>query len=133
MQLQLNRRRLLATVGNLLGWSVAGGACFAFLDVPSADTWLAQLSSRVNVCRHARRLGQGYLVLHPAERDQQLLSRLLRTALIPVGAVPPIGQAALERMLTARARQEFAEQDTVVVHGWVLARTEARLCALCAS
>jgi hypothetical protein len=33
--------------------------------------------------------------------------------------------------MDARVRAEFGAGDVVRVGGWVLARTEARLCALC--
>jgi hypothetical protein len=36
------------------------------------------------------------------------------------------------RWLRARCRQDFARGDTVLIDGWVLARTECRLCALVA-
>jgi hypothetical protein len=38
----------------------------------------------------------------------------------------------LRSAIATRLRRDFEERDTVRLHGWVLGRTEARLCALCA-
>ena len=43
----------------------------------------------------------------------------------------PLSLDGLLSVVDARVRAEFGAGDIVRVHGWVLARTEARLCALC--
>jgi hypothetical protein len=67
-----------------------------------------------------RRLGAIYLVAHPEERSRALLSHLLIAA--DEGTIP-------SRLLSAIAR-DWSIPHVVVVDGWLLARTEARLCAL---
>ena len=67
-----------------------------------------------------RRLGAIYLVAHPEERSRALLSHLLIAA--DDGTIP-------SRLLSAIAR-DWSSNHVVVVDGWLLARTEARLCAL---
>jgi len=67
-----------------------------------------------------RRLGAIYLVAHPEERSRAVLSQLLIA--IDGGAIP-------SRLLHAVAR-DWSGNHVVVVDGWILARTEARLCAL---
>jgi hypothetical protein len=69
-------------------------------------------------------VGREYLAAHPAEADGADLLRYFRSL-----AGDP---AALRAVIGARLRQDFADGETVRVRGWVLARTEARLCALCA-
>jgi hypothetical protein len=66
-----------------------------------------------------RRLGAIYLVAHPEERSRVLLSHLLIAA--DEGAIP-------SRLLSAIAR-DWSSHHVVVVDDWLLARTEARLCA----
>lgn len=67
-----------------------------------------------------RRLGTIYLVAHPEERSRALLSHLLVAG--DHGTIP-------SRLLNAVAR-DWSSNHVVVVDGWLLARTEARLCAL---
>jgi hypothetical protein len=67
-----------------------------------------------------RRLGAMYLVAHPEERSRQLLSRLVIDG--GDGAIP-------SRLLRALAR-DWSNHQVAVVDGWLLARTEARLCAV---
>jgi hypothetical protein len=66
-----------------------------------------------------RRLGALYLAVHPAERSQGLLAQLLIGG--DEGTVP-------SRLFGAVAR-DWSVHNVVAVDGWVLARTEARLCA----
>src|SRR4029453_788322 len=79
----------------------------------------------------AERVGRRYLAMLPADTDR---SQLLKTS------------PALDRALRATRREPevaarllrqgiddgFRRTDTVVVDGWVLALTEARLCAIIA-
>jgi len=67
-----------------------------------------------------RRLGAIYLAAHPEERSRKLLSRLLIDE--GDGAIP-------SRLLRATAR-DWSRHQVAVVDGWLLARTEARLCAV---
>jgi len=67
-----------------------------------------------------RRLGAIYLVAHPEERSRALLSHLLIAG--HDGTIP-------SRLLSAVAR-DWSGNHVVVVDGWLLARAEARLCAL---
>ena len=67
-----------------------------------------------------RRLGALYLGAHPEEGSRTLLSQLLIVA--DDGTIP-------SRLLSAVAR-DWSNHHVAVVDGWLLARTEARLCAL---
>jgi hypothetical protein len=69
-------------------------------------------------------IGRAYLAANPVEADLDLLVRQL-TAL----AREP---SDLRAAIGDRLRRDFADRDTVRLDGWVLARTEARLCAVCA-
>jgi hypothetical protein len=98
----------------------------------AVDDAVASLRSLLDDHASACRLGRIYRRQFPAESDPSLLAHLILQALAPGGA----DRQRLERnaMLPALERQvckEFGNGDTVQVGGWVLARTEARLCALC--
>jgi hypothetical protein len=76
----------------------------------------------------ARRIGWRYLAVAPEERSTPLLRRLLFDgADVDVG---PEVLAHLRRLIDMKRRHDFSTGNTVIFDGWLLARTEARLCAL---
>ena len=72
----------------------------------------------------AARVGRAYLDSVPSERD---LDRLLALLDPPQAA----GLEALRAWAASSVSRDFERGDAVDVGGWQLARTEARLCALC--
>jgi hypothetical protein len=80
----------------------------------------------------ARVLGYSYRAQFPEEDHPGVLTGLIRASLTlgNTGAAPP-NRDALLSVLDARVRAEFGAGKIVRIDGWVLARTEARLCALC--
>jgi hypothetical protein len=82
----------------------------------------------------ARVVGRAYLATHPDEADPvQLLAAIEAAGGIGRSvARQPIDATALARAVAEAVRDDFLDRRTVRVDGWVLARTEARLCALAA-
>lgn len=76
----------------------------------------------------ARRVGERYLAQAPEEADPARLAADLFGGVAVDGASP----RRLRRHIDHRRARDFAQGDTVIVDGWVMARTEARLCALAA-
>jgi hypothetical protein len=113
----LSRRELLAAAAALLAVGPSAG--------PGQDVVARLLRDRAS----ARRVGAAYLAAHPEEASPERLLQALRSALGPVDAAPA---AVLRHRLAARVRDDFARADVVVVRGWWLSRTEARLAALVA-
>ena len=108
-------------------------AC-GLLTVPMAS-WPSRATTRPQRSNRLRRLGRRYLADTPHERDRAtLLARLsLDCPFSAAGDRPPqddFRRAVETDALKARREQEFASGETVVVDGWLLTRTEARLCAL---
>lgn len=71
----------------------------------------------------ARAIGRRYLDQAPEERDSRAVRRHLfgdRT----------MSLGELRADMNRRRADDFACGDTVLIDGWILARTEARLCAL---
>jgi len=66
-----------------------------------------------------REIGAAYGALVPAEHDRATLEAALSTDL-------RAGRAAIEDVV----RADFAAGRVIVVHDWMLSRTEARQCAL---
>jgi hypothetical protein len=122
----------------LLGWSASlpiltsSRSVLAAPDI--AASRLAQLKALTHDSQLAPILGRAYRAAYPAEAVAATLSRLLCLDLgladAPDSRSVPDRQELLAA-LDARVRAQFSAGQTVVVQGWVLARTEARLCALC--
>ena len=96
------------------------------------DQSAAKLRCLIADPRLARVLGRGYRARFRAEDHPAVLMRLMRSSLA-LGDTEPAAwtRDSLLPALDSRVRAEFGGGDTVQIHGWVLARTEARLCALC--
>ncbi|MEZ4700302.1 MAG: hypothetical protein R2834_08235 [Rhodothermales bacterium] len=82
----------------------------ASLNRPALLGWLRD-------AEEVRRIGRRYLELHPTESSA-------------AGLENAIGRALRSTDIDTHTRDEFARSETVQVNGWILARTEARQCAL---
>jgi len=69
--------------------------------------------------------GKAYLALRPMENDPDKLKAIL----LPSNR-QPADVNTITGYLSVRVKNDFKAGDTVTVSGWVLARTEARQCAL---
>lgn len=80
----------------------------------------------------ARAVGRAYLRTRPAESDAAgLVARITADPGVARAlGTAAAGDAALARALDRAIRADFTARRTVKVEGWVLAATEARLCAL---
>lgn len=72
-------------------------------------------------------LGRAYLKTVPNHRDANYLAALLDE--LPEAAHGPAARGDLRRALARCRVADFAAGRTVAVDGWILARSEARLCA----
>src|SRR5680860_850446 len=71
-----------------------------------------------------RILGKRYLDLYPHYRtDAFLLAKRIQS-------VRPQTSMALKKMLTRQRESDFHNGKTVIIDGWLLARTEVEACAL---
>lgn len=81
----------------------------------------------------AKVIGVEYLRVAPMEADVQLLTGLICSFEEKRRAEFAHADAGKLRILLLRQqRQDFERGRIVNVHGWILSRTEARLCALAA-
>lgn len=128
----LSRRNFIAlAAGMLVHLSSLTGHAARNLRKNSAKNPLMEIYS--NDLQAARLIGRAYLRETPNEADADLLFKLI------VKGDPILGSClnALSNdqhiaILRKRISQDFDLENTVYVDGWVLSRTEARLCALCA-
>jgi hypothetical protein len=81
----------------------------------------------------ARAIGREYLRLVPAEASAAALAARVVERL-PGGSrtVDAASDDRLRELLLGATLEDFEALRTVELHGWLLARTEARLCALAA-
>jgi len=124
------RREILARGVGAVGAVGAIGAALAWAPAAAAPAPAelaavrAALSTALAELHDPARLGRSYLAARPFEADRAALAR----ALGAVGACAPKIASRLE----LRRRRDFARGEIIVVEGWVLARSEARACALLA-
>ena len=79
------------------------------------------------VARHpesTRLIGERYLRLFPDENEERVLIRGI------LGTEEIDNSSALKAWLGKRRSEDFERGDTVIVDGWILSRSEARLYAL---
>jgi hypothetical protein len=135
MTFSISRRRAMtasavAALAALLPWR----ACLSREVARDAIAHNAVARDAIGIFRDrsaAAAIGDAYLAQHPDDRDApRLLRRLFGDDLAQ--ATAGIGREDLHVRLRRQLRQDFAEGRTVLVDGWLLAETEARLCALAA-
>lgn len=128
----LSRRSLLKR----LALVVLAGALPAGLRAQNADRRWRPPSARLTRClsdpQSAAVLGARYLARMPEEADRELLARLIAGARRRALRLARADTRRLRALLARQQRADFACGRTVCLDGWVLSRTEARLCALAA-
>jgi hypothetical protein len=130
---ELSRREFLllaaAFGAPLLPWRTLFGACSG-ADGAAARTpeLLAGLLRRQ---ASARVIGRAYLKATPAEAAAGRLVDMI-TMRLEGGAGALRAPERLRGLIAARVARDFEEGATVRVRGWILSRTEARLCGLAA-
>lgn len=94
---------------------------------------LAQPSALQHICdkEAIRAIGEAYQKLVPNENDRDTLIKLVLASSLPDRAINQSADSTFVRsVLDQRVTQDFQENKTMVVDGWVLSVTEARQCAL---
>jgi hypothetical protein len=118
----LSRRDMLrrtATAGVVAATGALGVACRVEPELPGAPTWLAAGFDRPALIT----LGGAYIATHPGEQTIMALDAAVRRA--RQDGWPWSTPLDLPTVVA----REFAAGEIVLVDGWILSRTEARLCA----
>lgn len=125
MTVRKDRRRILGII------AATGGAALVS-SLPSlgrrlllSESLLAVLSDPAG----ARDIGRAYLQQVPSEANGRQLVSLIAER-YPRGMAAQVHVDEVREYLSNLAREDFAHGRTVELNGWVLSRTEARLCAL---
>lgn len=107
-------------LGGPIGWDLGGGL---------GDLIVAhRLVGTLGAPESAACLGSYYL---EQARGEQHVSRLVRLLIRDDRQMQRTSRACLD-LMESRKKEDFATEDVVVIGGWWLARSEARLCALAA-
>ena len=132
LELPVGRRRFLlgvvaalfAPLTALLGMRERGAA---------ASERLAACRGLFSDRRSAGELGRRYLAQHPGEADPFRLAETVFSEWAPAEArAAASSRAVLRELLGERRRSDFRRGDVVSIGGWVLSRTECRVCAIAA-
>ena len=127
----MRRRTFLlgaAASGLSLAWRSLGSWPFSPTQLSGSERLGALLDGE-----GARAVGREYLRAFPAEASRGVLAAHVVERL-PGGSrtLVTASDGRLRELLLGAAAADFGDLRTVELQGWVLARTEARLCALAA-
>jgi hypothetical protein len=126
--IKFNRRAVL------MAWGVAaaGVAAFGAAGVIGAARRCSEFAATSEAAaQSARRIGLAYLRVHPEEASEMHLMAAVaaRSALTrALNAAPDV--AVVFRIMDDVVRADFAAGEIVKCDGWILAKSEARACAL---
>jgi hypothetical protein len=129
--MRYSRRLTLVSIA----WAVGMPAALAAHNRPdtgdATESSAARLRALIADRRRARLFGREYRSQCPAESQPAILTKLLCSGLGLDDAAPALwSRDRLLAALNSRVRAEFGRGDAVLIQGWVMARSEARLCAL---
>jgi predicted RNA-binding protein with PUA-like domain len=124
----LTRRAMMTLMVHSTGLAlaVASRSVYAAAAPDSDDS--QRLRSFMHDPDSARAIGRWYRREVPDERDMDTLTALILSSLRLNSA--QIAPDELTSRLSARVCADFASGSTVRLDGWILSRTEARVCAL---
>lgn len=117
---------------HLLAGTAALAALAGLPHAAAADARAAALLATIRSPGSARAIGEAYLATHPHEANVTLLVDALDAdqATSRCLAAEPCDPIVVAQAVAEAVRADFIARRTVKLDGWVLARTEARLCAL---
>ena len=128
-----DRRQLLLTgLSALAALPASQALAWRGLPVAGTDTFAARAAGLITDRQSAIAVGQAYLAQHPEEAD---LDRLVGALFADKPLAQPRGsdeteEEAIRKWVAVRIEDDFRRARIAAVGGWVLAQTEARLCAL---
>ena len=127
----MQRREFLMALG-ASGAALIAGLGTGLLACAGAGSLRSALSEFYSDRAAARIVGQIYLNLAADENDPERLVALIAGEQLAEWQSLAGDRDALYRAVRARHRSDFENGNTASIDGWLLSRTEARLCALVA-
>jgi len=128
----LSRRQFLVLSAACGASLVARSSIPSWLSIPDRSTPAERLARLLRHRSSARVIGAAYLRHEPSEARLTSLVELIAGGLPGGAGALRSADDALRALLAGRVQQDFAEERTVCLEGWIVSRTEARLCGLAA-
>jgi hypothetical protein len=132
-KLLFTRREFVATsISVLAGAILPAGVQARLLPDAGYDDAIKKMLSVFNHAESMKFIGRKYIEQVPAEQKESTLME----AILSGGPGAQFqhsmlsSQKEIKRFIRSRVKQDFISGQTVNIQGWVLAKTEARLCAL---
>ena len=122
------RRRLLKLVAATGLLSTGGKVLARHIQYVSGPEESTLLSSMITSEESAKTIGDEYLRVNPDENDRVLLGETLFDS--NAGNLSRYDYPDPRAKIVSQIRADFESGRTVMVGGWILSQTEARLCAL---
>ena len=124
----LSRRSINALIAGAAAWPCSGAAS----PILSTMTIKRLLLSILEKPGSAYAIGSVYLESLPPHTftADRLINAIVCAAECDTGTMK--STEALRKQISIRVRKDFSEGAVVIVAGWILSETEARLCALAA-
>jgi len=128
----LSRRQFLVLSAACGASLVARSSIPSWLPIPDRSSPAERLTGLLRHRSSARVIGAAYLRHEPSEAQVTSLVDLIAGGF--PGGVGALRSAddALRGLLARRVEQDFAEERIVCLDGWIVSRTEGRLCGLAA-
>ena len=128
----LSRRQFLVLSAACGASLVARSSIPSWLPIPDRSSPVERLTGLLRHRSSARVIGAAYLRHEPSEAQVTSLVDLIAGGF--PGGVGALRSAddALRGLLARRVEQDFAEERIVCLDGWIVSRTEGRLCGLAA-
>ena len=105
----------------------------SWFDPPERSSAAAErLRALLRNRRSARVIGAAYLETLPFRIEARGLAESIVSSLDGGARALRANEDELRGLIARRVQQDFAEDATVCLRGWILSRTEARMCALVA-
>jgi hypothetical protein len=129
----VNRRLFATGAAMVVGLGLWPAVACIRWDGHPVRRWAAQLSGVLRHQAAAGEIGRAYLRAHPSEADpERLVAGITGGWEEGPAELDRLGRDALRLRLREQIRTDFAEGRTVLVDGWMLAASEARLFGLSA-
>jgi hypothetical protein len=130
MQTKSSRRRFIKSAG-LLGIAGTVGARISIAAELLTDPLGRRLANLLKEAESASVIGKPYLDAMPEENDPNVIvSRMAVCHPIIVSKLRTAGETDAKTLLAKMVTEDFYNANIVQLNGWILSKTEARLCAL---
>jgi len=131
-KLLFTRREFVATSISALAGAILPAEGLARVLPDAGYDAKKKMLSVFNHAESMKFIGRKYIEQMPVEHDEEILME----AILSGGSGTQFqhsmlsNQKEIKRFIRSRVKQDFISGQTVNIQGWVLAKTEARLCAL---